>query len=666
MSKKTKFYPRMAISNVKKNGTYYFAYLFTCLFTVAMFYIMGAVTFDDSLKSLPDFQAMILIMRFGTAIIGIFSVVFLFYTNSFLMKRRQKEFGLYNILGMEKRHICTVLFWETAFIALVAIVGGIGFGILLNQLILLLLGKMIHLDFSLKAKVSVMSLEITVILFVAIFALILLSHIFRIGKAKPIELLRGSNVGEKEPKAKWFMALLSFVLIGIGYYISITTVSPLEAIPKFFLAVLLVVIGTYLLFTAGSIAILKALKKNKKFYYQTAHFTSISGMLYRMKQNAVGMGNICVLCTRVLVMFSATVSLYAGSEEMLEEMHPKSINICFTGKTKDLQESEISKQVQTVLDKYNIEQKDCEVGLSCTGFGIMENGKIKMMDSTANMEFSSEVVMVCMATQEGYESTMKDAEPISLKENEIALWTNAEVKDTVSLFGSEYTVSQKIDELSKEFSYYANMLQIYYVVVKDMDSMYEMIGDKSAYDYTYSYGFCYSKDPGKKLETMEKKLKQSIRKAYKGDYDIAVESQAEYKKGYYSIYGGLMFIGVFLGILFLMAAALIIYYKQISEGYEDKEKFAIMEKVGMTKKEIKSSIGSQVVMIFFLPLLVSCVHVAGAFPLIRRLLLMFGLTNVSVFILCTVITILIFSLIYGIVYRMTARTYYKIVTDMQN
>lgn len=664
MSKKTKFYPRMAISNVKKNGTYYFAYLFTCLFTVAMFYIMGAVTFDDSLKSLPDFQAMILIMRFGTAIIGIFSVVFLFYTNSFLMKRRQKEFGLYNILGMEKRHICTVLFWETVFIALVAIVGGIGFGILLNQLILLLLGKMIHLDFSLKAKVSVMSLELTVLLFVAIFALILLSHIFRIGKAKPIELLRGSNVGEKEPKAKWVMALVSFVLIGIGYYISITTVNPLEAIPKFFLAVLLVVIGTYLLFTAGSIAILKALKKNKKFYYQTTHFTSISGMLYRMKQNAVGMANICVLCTMVLVMFSATVSLYAGSEEMLEDFHPKSMSICFTGKTKNLQESEIATQLQTVLDKYKVEQKDCEVGVSYTTYATMKNGKLKKMDNLANVDDPSQAMVIYVATQKEYEGSVKDAETFQLNGQEIAFWTNAEVQDTFSLLGTECPVVKKLDEVDREVSYMANMFQLYYVVVKDVDTLYELVGENGKFDYTY--GFSYSKNPGKQLSTMEEEIRQSIRSAYKEDYSIQTESQAEIKKGYYSIYGGLMFIGVFLGILFLMAAALIIYYKQISEGYEDKEKFSIMEKVGMTKKEIKDSIGSQVVCIFFLPLLVSCIHVAGAFPLIRRLLLMFGLTNVSMFVVCTIITILIFSLIYGIVYRMTARIYYKIVTDMQN
>lgn len=653
----------MAISNVKKNGTYYFAYLFTCLFTVAMFYIMGAVTFDDSLKSLPDFQAMILIMRFGTAIIGIFSVVFLFYTNSFLMKRRQKEFGLYNILGMEKRHICTVLFWETVFIALVAIVGGIGFGILLNQLILLLLGKMIHLDFSLKAKVSVMSLELTVLLFVAIFALILLSHIFRIGKAKPIELLRGSNVGEKEPKAKWLMALASFVLIGIGYYISITTVNPLEAIPKFFLAVLLVVIGTYLLFTAGSIAILKALKKNKKFYYQTTHFTSISGMLYRMKQNAVGMANICVLCTMVLVMFSATVSLYAGSEEMLEDFHPKSMSICFTGKTKNLQEREISTQLQTVLDKYKVEQKDCEVGVAYTTYATMKNGKLKKMDNLANVDDPSQAMVIYVATQKEYEGSVKDAETFQLNGQEIALWTNAEVQDTFSLLGTECQVVKKLDEVDREVSYIANMFQLYYVVVKDVDTLYELVGENGKFDYTY--GFSYSKNPGKQLSTMEEEIRQCIRSAYKEDYSIQTESQAEIKKGYYSIYGGLMFIGVFLGILFLMAAALIIYYKQISEGYEDKEKFSIMEKVGMTKKEIKDSIGSQVVCIFFLPLLVSCIHVAGAFPLIRRLLLMFGLTNVSMFVVCTIITILIFSLIYGIVYRMTARIYYKIVTDMQ-
>ena len=345
------FYPKLAVMNMKKNRKFYIPYMITCIVTVAMYFIMCCISDNSSVEKMPGSDSLIMILGLGSNIVAVFSVIFLFYTNSFLMKRRKKELGLYNILGMEKKHIAKVLFWETLYLTVVALLAGIGTGVLFYKAILLVLCKILRFKVVFGFELSILALGNTILLFGIIFLLILSSNLFQIWRTRPIELLHGGNIGEKEPKAKWGIALLGVVCIGAGYYIAITTESPLAAVTMFFVAVLLVMIGTYCLFTSGSIWILKLLKKNKKYYYQTKHFTSISGLMYRMKQNAVGLANICILSTMVLVMLSATVSLYIGSKEELDVRYPYDVYVGVSSETLNVEQDETWEKISQVVKK---------------------------------------------------------------------------------------------------------------------------------------------------------------------------------------------------------------------------------------------------------------------------------------------------------------------------
>lgn len=320
-------YPKMALSNIKKNGKLYIPYIITSVLTVMMFFMVNSLVNSDSVAKMEDGENIISLLNIALAVSYIFSAIFLFYTNSFLMKRRKKEIGLYNILGMEKRHISIVMFCENVFVAIISLATGIILGIVFGKLMFLVLMKLIKSDSIPAFAVPINSIIQTVLFFLGVFIATFLYNIIKVYRTKTIELLHGGEIGEKEPKTKLIMAILGLALVGGGYYFALTIESVMKAINFFFVAVLFVVIGTYLLFTAGSIAFIKLLKKNKKFYYKTGHFTSVSGMLYRMKQNAVGLANICVLSTVVLIAVATTVSLYAGMQDSLDSSYPKEQNI---------------------------------------------------------------------------------------------------------------------------------------------------------------------------------------------------------------------------------------------------------------------------------------------------------------------------------------------------
>lgn len=316
------FYARLAASNIKKNGQIYFPYIITCIITIAFYYIMKSLSLNDGLDSLYGGGTIRQTLGLGCNVVMIFAVIFLFYTNSFLMKRREKEFGLFHILGMEKKHLMRVTGMETFYIAILGLGFGFLFGIVLDKVMFLLILRVLGREVSLGFYISREAIISTIILFLAIFFLIFLNTARRLGFSKPIELLRGGNVGEKEPKANWIFAILGALSLGTGYYLAVTVQNPVAAIAIFFVAVILVIIGTYLLFTAGSIVLLKLLRANKRYYYKTRHFIGISGMLYRMKQNAVGLSNICILSTMVLVMISSTTALMIGSDDLVSSRYP--------------------------------------------------------------------------------------------------------------------------------------------------------------------------------------------------------------------------------------------------------------------------------------------------------------------------------------------------------
>lgn len=656
------FYPKLAVTNIKKNGKFYFPYLLTCICTIAMFYMMTFITFNKAMDRMPGADSIKAMMFFGCIIIGIFSVIFLFYTNSFLMKRRHKEFGLYNILGMEKRHIAKVLFFETVGIAVISLVIGLGSGILFSKLSTMLLAKILRFNIRIQFEISVIGIVSSLLLFLGIFFLILLSNLAKIQISKPIELLYGSKTGEKEPKTKFILALIGFACIGIGYYLALTTESPLDALLIFFLAVLLVIIGTYCLFTAGSIFILKILRKNKKYYYKTKHFTTVSGLLYRMKQNAVGLANICILSTMVLVMISGTVSLNLGAEDALNARYPKDIDLVYTFSD----QSQFDSDREAVYIESLVKNQGLDAtfypGYKYLSFTNHLNGN-QLIQDTSNYADNASIYFLVALTAQEYEKITGNQ--VTLNQDEVLLYYEQNpLPDTFEIFGKELHVKEIVEPFDVDEEYSAYLVNVEYIVVADdqvidwlYDNQKEVYG-KNASDFRYNISMNLEGTNEQKVDCYNY-IKASLKEA--GTTNVRTESKQAGRESFYSMYGGFLFLGIFLGLLFIMATVLIIYYKQISEGYDDKERFNIMQKVGMSRLEVKKSIHSQVMLVFFLPLVTASIHVLAAFKLITKLLAIFGMTNIALFAACTVGTVICFGIIYAIVYGLTARVYYKIV-----
>lgn len=655
------FFPRLALINIRKNGKFYVPYMITCISTVAMFYIMRMISLNEGIENMPGSYSVVTILMLGTIVIGIFSVIFLFYTNSFLMKRRKKEIGLYNILGMEKKHIAKILFFETLFIGTATISVGLMCGILFSKLIFMLLFKILHFTIPLGFFVSKVSIITTSVLFWGIFLLNLIYNLMQIHSSNPIDLLKGSSTGEKEPKSKNILALLGIAATGAGYYIALVTKSPLSAMYLFFIAVVLVIIGTYCLFTAGSIMILKRLKQNKNYYYRTKNFTSISGMIYRMKQNAVGLANICILSTAVLVMISTTVALYMGVDEQLENRCPNDVTITL-GNPKDSEPGEIKDIVNKNAQKLGRNISNM-FDYQYLEFYAERDGDRFVTDGL-NSVTSTNISDLYFITTEQYKKIT--GEDVSLKEREVLFYSCSKNKtDSFTLFDNNYTVKNNLDEFPIKEDYTAVFVDVYYIVAeeKDVEEIYEkqlseFKDDAAKYSYYAAFDVDGSKDE-------KKAFADSIYRDFTGSKEEIVDFRFESKQGleeeFYAMIGGFLFLGIFLGLLFLSATVLIIYYKQISEGYDDRERFEIMQKVGMSRSEVKISIKSQIIKVFFLPLAMAIVHIAAAFKMITRLLLLFNLTNVWLFAICTAVTIAVFAVIYFIVYTLTARVYYKIV-----
>ena len=586
-------------------------------------------------------------LQYATGVIIVFAVIFLFYTNSFLIKRRKKEIGVYNILGMGKRHIARMMAVETILTAGISILGGLVFGIIFGKLMYLLLLKILHNSVDMQFSVNGTAIVQTVILFAGIFLLTYLYNILQIQLVNPVELLHGGNQGEKEPKSRWLLVIVGVAALGNGYWIALTTEAPLEALLKFFVAVVCVIIGTYALFIAGSIVVLKILRKNKAYYYNPKHFTSVSGMIYRMKQNGAGLANICVLSTMVLVMVSTTVSLYAGMEDILDSRFPRDVSIVC---------NEADTNKEETLQRLIKEQ--CEkAGVKITDRVRYRYGSMNAVLKGNNLEKveqyypDNHFYYVEMITQEEYNRIEK--QNVSLKEQEILTYTtNGKCgKKQINIAGQNYQVKKELSEMTSQPKSTAEMYKTLYIVFANAEQI------ERIESFSYADKFNLKGDDGKQKETLE----QIQNEFYEKFPDGTMESRMLSRSSFYELYGGLFFIGIYLGSMFIMATVLIIYYKQISEGYDDRERYQIMQKVGMSKKEVKRSIRSQVLSVFFLPLVVAVIHVAVAFKVMTKILGVLNLTNVSLFAVCTIITIAVFAVFYIIVYSITAKEYYRIV-----
>lgn len=666
------FYGKLAFGNLRKNGRLYLPYILAAVGIGAMYYIMVALTGDEGIEKMPGGRDLKMIMGLGCGVIMIFAVIFLFYTNSFLMKRRKKEFGLFHILGMEKKHIGKMMFWETCMVGFLGIAGGLAGGILLYKLVVLVLLRITGLDVPFGFTVSGMGIANVAVCFAVVFGMTLVYNLFQVQKANAIELLHSANQGEREPRTRWILAVFGIAALGLGYWIAIVTENPVDALLLFFVAVILVVIGTYCLFTAGSIAVLKMMRKNKKYFYRTKHFISVSGMIYRMKQNAVGLANICILSTMVLVMVSGTVALYAGVGDIINNRYPKDFALTGYGNMSEEEKAALNGMFQQAVKETGLTVED-SVEYTSLSVAVWKSGENMRIENQGAVTPEGKISVLELITLEEYNRLENQQKELAEDEILVSVRQGDEDDQAYSINGRNFRIKERLKDFDMEGLDSNVIYDGYFVVVKDaqiLEELNEM--QKEVYDNRAS-----SKDyrmyadisgTSEQQEDCAGRLGELIEaynqgRAEEEHLSVRIDVKEEQREGFMIFCGGFLFLGIFLGFVFLMATVLIIYYKQISEGYEDKERFEIMQKVGMSPREVKASIHSQILKVFFLPLVMACVHLIMAFPMMNRLLLMFNMKNPGLFAVCTVSVVGIFAVIYGIVFGITARAYYRIVGE---
>lgn len=693
--RKLSFYPKLAARSIKNNRQFYLPYILTVIGTCAAMYILYALNFDPGFDQLgagtTNGQAYVqFFMQLGIVMVSLFCFIFLVYTNSFLMKRRTKELGLYSVLGMGKKNIAGILVFESLYIAVIGIVLGLALGVLLHKLMMLLLYWLMRLPAPFGFAIQVKAMVNTSVFFVVIIFLTLLLNLWRVGRSKPVELLRGGNVGEKEPGINWLVVVIGVLTLGGGYFIAVWVKDSVTAIAFYFVAVFLVIIGTYCLFTSLSILALKALKKNKRYYYKSKHFISVSGMLYRMKRNGVGLANICIIATMVMVMISGTLSLYLGCDEVVRLNTPTDIVVQgrhYYHYTTD-ENGEIDPE-QTVpinpeaLNNYVLELF-AEAGAEPTSGYQIEDLYVNTEVITKNgTHVSTEFYII---TADTYAAITGEEAPVLGKGEALAVLSvpgaNDQLREGFSFQeydldgnltgnpGPEFTIVGECENILNNIVRTDALLaageENYVLMVVDGTETLDEIGKTTVtgiYYWEGRYNFAT-------LSDAEQNALYDAFWAENHDFSAAdcgyvayfrTDTRVDVESDIFGLAGGFLFLGVFLGLVFMMAAVLIIYYKQVSEGYEDQRRFDIMRKVGLSRREARRSIRSQILTVFFLPLIVAAVHIAFDFKLVLQLLTLFALRNTTLTALCTLGTLAAFCLIYALVYMLTARAYYKIV-----
>lgn len=670
---------------MKSNRRFYLPYILTVIGTAAAFYIMAAIVSDPGSKELaagtsngPMYVSMF--MTLGMFVLGLFSCIFLLYTNSFLMKRRQKELGLYSVLGMSKTNIAGIMVFEALYIALIGIGGGLAVGILLTKLVSLALFRLMRLPVPFGFSVQPIAIIIVVLFFAGLILLTLLANLAKVGRSRPVELLRGGNVGEKEPKANWFLTIVGVLFLGAGYAVAMLVDNPGMAVAVYFLAVFAVIIGTYCLFTSVSIAVLKALRRNKRYYYKSNHFISVSGMLYRMKRNAVGLANICILCTMVMVMVSGTLSLYLGSEEQVNVHCPSDVVVETTYYASSAEDHVYNEETGEETIEYHTPYDAAAMDAWFEDYFAAHKlapsaAKAVEYYSFTAVDSEDHVSLVTAVTAETYAQLTGEAAP-ELAPGEALAHVPSGYKfgdglnfldkdgNTLSIqFVGEAQLSSAQVELNTAILSQSEDDDIV-LVVPDTAALLELVAgqENGSYVWRGQYDFDASD------EALAAMVDDYFAASSEGDgvdagyYDVLrIDLRSETERDVYGLSGGFLFLGVFLGIVFLMATVLIIYYKQVSEGYEDNARFEIMRKVGLSEREARRAIRSQILTVFFMPILVAAIHIAFDFNLVVLLLRLFSLTNVKLTALCTLGTLLVFCAVYAVVYALTARSYYKIV-----
>lgn len=678
--KKPLLYPKLAWQGIRKNAETYLPYLLMGILMVGVSYIMNYLTRPALMGALSMGGTTLMVLQMGKIVISVFSVIFLYYCNSFLIRRRMKEFGLYNILGMGKGNIARVMLWETLLTALLVFAGGLLLGLSLSRLVEMALINLLHADYTVPMELFYPDgVTWVLLLFGGIYVLILLANLLRMRLSNPVALLKSENTGEKPPKANWFFGLIGLLILLSAYYVAAVSQSPLEALIFFFIAVLMVIVATYLLLVSGSVTLCRMLRRNKRYYYQTRHFISVSAMAYRMKRNGAGMATICILCTMVLVILTSTVCLYGGTDSMVDAICPQDINLTIGLEARDGEENwkrldAMQQMALDVTEEMGLTPENITSQRALVATGKVQNGDYGIITDADSLK--ANVLELTVYPLSVYEQATGETVTLADRELLYASFKTNEAFSSMSFYGSApYRMIHAEKELPKRLlsADYRSAWGCLVVFTNDAEAFRSeitaLVGEKSGEAMMMDrLALHFDLDSEADTDTQEKLVKalrseamKSTGKDFYGMSSLSVDTRALCRRDYLSLFGGLFFLGMVLGPLFSIAAVLIMYYKQICEGYEDAERFAVMRKVGLTDAEIRRSVNSQVLTVFFAPLLMAGLHMLFAMPMIRLILGAFGLHNDSLFYGIGIGCYVVFAVIYALMYLLTSRRYYRIV-----
>lgn len=640
-----RIYNVLALDGIKKNKQLYLPYIISSVCIIAITYIVSYFCYSKTIISSVGGEVISSIMLLGYMVMALFSLIFIFYTHSFLFKRRKKEFGLYNVLGLAKKDICKIVFLDNLYVDIISILLGLGVGVLFSKFAELAFFKIVAKPYSIVFSLPIPSLFMTLMCFLGIYFLILVSSIISVYKNDTIAFLKADSSGEKAPRANFLIALLGLIILAFAYYLAITIDDPVQAMLTFFFAVIMVVVATYLLFIAGSVTLCKILAHNKKYYYKLNHFISVSSMSFRMKRNGSGLASICILATMVLVMLSSTSSLYFGAKSSNKKLFPYEYSINYNYFSYD----ELLKANETI-----------------TSFVESNNYKIKDRMEYHNINFYSPLegnrVIIESNSLDYANMTFIDIDEYNkiygtdyvLKDDECLLYEYiGEYKyDSIVVGDNTYKVIDRANKMVTDYVSAVSATNNYFFVVNDLEPISNSL--KDICKNTYIVHFDVYND--------SLSLYNLIAEEYTSDTPYFFESSLNSLSGFYNLYGSLFYLGISLSIAFVIATVCIMYYKQVVEGYEDQKRFAIMKKLGLDDRQIRKSINSQLLTVFFLPLVGALSHLIFAHPMIEKLLSLFLISDIRLFFVTSIICFVSFSIIYFVIYKLTSNVYYKIVS----
>ncbi len=678
---KLHLYPRLAWDSIRKNRRLYTPYILTCAGMVMMFYIIHYLAAMPALKEMAGGQSTVMVLGFGTWIVALFALLFLFYTHSFLLRRRQREFGLYNILGMGKGNLSVLFLWETGILFVIAQAAGLFCGVLLSKLAEMGLLRVLGGTVGYAHTVNLDALWDTVWIFALIFGLILLKGLRQLRRMSAVALLKSESAGEKPPRANYLLGLAGTLVLAAAYYIAVSIRNPIAALAWFFIAVGMVIVATYLLFIAGSVVLCRLLQRNKRYYYQKNHFVSVSSMVYRMRRNGAGLASICILSTMVLVMMLGAGSLFFGAEDSLRARYPQQLGIrvdYLSDSREQAYTEEKAEQlvcaVQELLDASGAEPQNEERYLSASAVGLLRSGTLTLDPMTVNaadLATMDDVCNVYFVPLADYNRIMGANETLAEDEALLCCVNRTFDGDMVAMrSGTVFRIKKQVEDIMGSRAVVANVLPTLFLVTPDlsrpMESIaYELQHLEDECRISFSWTFDTGLDGQGQMDlgaAIRERLRAMQLTGEGGFYSCSVECREAERSDFYGTYGGIFYLGIILSIVFLAATVLIIYYKQITEGYEDEGRFAIMRKVGMTREDIRRSVNSQMLTVFFLPLVTAAIHTAFAFPMVQKLLAMFNMCNVPLMLIVMAVSVLAFAVFYGAIYRITSNAYFSIVS----